>query len=240
MTARNPTYFFMHVMKTGGTTFVQHIWANFPPESVYPGPTRGVERQRAYYMIDELRRISPGRRRSLRIFSGHFPFVVGDLVGADVTLAMVRNPVDRTMSFLRHCKRYQERMVDMTLEEIYDDGWMYPLYIRNYQAKLFAMTADDKLESHLDVIDVDHARLEIALANLERVDVLGLHERYPEFLEIMRNQHGWRIDHVPDMRVSTESWEVPPHLLERIATDNAADMALYERAQHLCDSRRPG
>jgi hypothetical protein len=240
MTARSPTYFFMHVMKTGGTTFMQHIWANFPPETVYPGPARGVERQRAYYMIDELRRISPERRRSLGVYTGHFPFVVSELVGADLTLAMLRNPVDRTLSVLRHCKRYQERMVDMTLEDIYDDGWVNPLYIRNYQAKLFAMTDDDKLESHLDVIDVDGRRLEIALANLERVDVLGLHERYPEFLEIMRDKHGWQIGDVPNLRVSTERWEAPPHLLERIAADNAADMALYERAQRLCDGRRPG
>jgi hypothetical protein len=238
MTARTPTYFFMHVMKTGGTTFVQHIEANFPPEAVYPGPQRGGERQRAYYMIDELRGISLERHRSIRVYTGHFPFVAGELVGADTVLAILRDPVDRTLSLLRHCKRYEERMVEMTLEQIYEDGWVYPLYIHNYQAKLFAMTSDDKLESHLDVIDVDGRRLEIAMANLERVDVLGLHDRYPQFLDTMREQHGWTIGNVPDLRVSTELWEVPPRLPERIAADNAADMALYEHARQLDDRRR--
>jgi hypothetical protein len=239
MTAQTPTCFFMHVMKTGGTTFVQHIYANFPPDAVHPSPAGPkVERQRAYYMIDELRRISPERRRSIGVYSGHFPFVAGELVGADVTLTILREPVERTVSYLRHCKRYHERMADMGLEEIYDDGWMHPLYIRNYQAKLFAMTTDDKLESHLDVIDVDDRRLELALANLERVDVLGLHERYPEFLDAVRERLGWTIGDVPDLRVSTEQWDVPPHLAERIAVENAADVALYERARRLHDERR--
>jgi hypothetical protein len=238
MTARTPTYFFMHVMKTGGTTFVQHVEANFPPEAVYPGPQRGSERLRAYFMIDELRQISPERRRTIRAYTGHFPFVASQFTAADTVLAILRDPVDRTLSLLRHCKRYIKRMVDMTLEEIYDDGWIYPLFIHNYQAKLFAMTIGDKLESQLDVIEVDGPRLEIAMANLERVDVLGLHDRYPQFLEAMRKQHGWTIGDVPDQRVSTEQWEVPPHLPERIADDNAADMALYEHARQLYDRRR--
>jgi Sulfotransferase family len=238
MIAGTPTYFFMHVMKTGGTTFVQHMTANFPPEAVYPGPQRGPERRLAYYMIDELRGISPERRRLIRAYTGHFPFVASQLMAADTVLAILRDPVERTLSLLRHCKRYHKRMVDMTLEEIYDDGWVYPLFIHNYQAKLFAMTSDDKLESHLDVIDVDGRRFEIAMANLERVDVLGLHDHYPQFLETMREEYGWTIGDVPDLRVSTEQWEAPPHLPERIAADNAADMALYEHARQLYDRRR--
>jgi Sulfotransferase family len=237
MIARTPTYFFMHVMKTGGTTFVQHMKANFPPEAMYPSPQRGPGRRLAYYMIDELRGISPERRRSIRAYTGHFPFVASQLMGADTVLAILRDPVERTLSLLRHCKRYHERMVDMTLEEIYEDGWVYPLFIHNYQAKLFAMTSDDKLESHLDVIDVDSRRLDIAMANLERVDVLGLHDRYPQFLEAMREEYSWTIGDVPDLRVSTEQWKTSPHLPERIAADNAADMALYEHARQLYDRR---
>jgi Sulfotransferase family len=238
MTARSPTYFFMHVMKTGGTTFAQHIRANFPPDALYPSQQSGGERVRAYFMIDDLRAISPERQRSIRAYAGHFPFVATELMGADTVLAILREPVDRTLSFLRHCKRYNERMADMTLEQVYEDGWFYPLLIHNYQSKLFAMTSGDKLESHLDIIDMDGRRLEIAMANLERVDVLGLHDRYPQFLEALRERHGWTIGDVPDLRVSTEQWEVPPYLPERIAADNGADMAFYEHARQLYDRRR--
>jgi hypothetical protein len=238
MISGTPTYFFMHVMKTGGTTFVQHIMANFPADVVYPGPTRGGERQRAYYMIDQLRRLSPERRRSIRVYAGHFPFVAAELVGADVTLAILRDPIERTLSVLRHHRRQDPRLRGATLEEVYEDGWVFPLYVHNHQAKLFAMTADDKLESHLDLIDVDDVRLQGALANLERVDVLGLHERYPDFLDTMREKHDWTIGDVPDLQVSIERSEAPPSLRHRIAADNAADLALYEHACELFEERR--
>jgi hypothetical protein len=238
MAAHSPTYFFMHVMKTGGTTFIQHIEANFPPEEVFPGPGKTLERRRGYYIVDELRRITPERRRSLRVYTGHFPFVASQLVGADVTLAMLRDPISRTLSFLRDCKRHKAHMADMSLEEIYDDPWMYPVRIHNYQAKLFAMTLGDEPVSDLDVFDVEGPRLDVALAHLERVDVLGLHDHYDEFLMTMRARYGWQISDVPNMRVSTEEWEVAPHLPERIATDNAADMALYHRARELYAERQ--
>jgi hypothetical protein len=240
MITRAPTYFFIHVMKTGGTTFVQHILANFSADAVYPSSTRGEGRKRAYYMIDELRRISLERRGSLRAYSGHFPFVAAELVGADVTLAILRDPIERTVSILRHHRREDPRLHGATLEEVYDDGWVFPLYVHNYQAKLFAMTVDDKLESHLDLIDVDEARLEIALTNLERVDVLGLHHRYAEFLDTMREQQGWTIGDVPDLRVSADRRDVPSQLRERIAADNAAEMTFYEHAVRLYERRQGG
>ena len=234
----DPVFFFMHVMKTGGTTFVQHLEGNFGPDEVYPPAQRGVDRQRAYYMIDELRNLSPERRDATRLYMGHFPYVVGALVGADVTLTILRDPVERTVSFLRHCRRYHTKHAEQPLEEIYDDPWMYPLYIRNYQAKLFAMTVDDKLESHLDEIDVDDRRLAGAVDNLERVDVVGLSDRYDQFVDETHRRFGWRIDPAPDLRVSTEGWDVSRAFRARIASDNAADVAFYVYACELHDRRR--
>jgi hypothetical protein len=226
-----PTFFFVHVMKTGGTTFVQHLEANFAPGEVYPTQSRGAERQRAYYMIDEVRALDDEQRRRVRAYAGHFPFVVSRLVGADVTMTILRHPVERTVSYLRHCKRYRPAMRDMRLEEIYEDGWMYPLYIHNYQSKLFAMTETDKLESHLDVVEVDDARLAVAKENLGMVDVVGLTEHYERFVAEVAGRYGWRIGEARNLRVSTEGWDVDRPFRARIAADNAADMSFYEHAR---------
>jgi hypothetical protein len=85
------------------------------------------------------------------------------------------------------------RLLGATLEELYDDRWILPRYVHDVQPKLFAMTADDKVENHLDVTDVDGPRLGVALANLERVHVFGLSERHREILETMGEEHGWTI-----------------------------------------------
>jgi len=229
----HPTYFFLHVMKTGGTTFVQHINANFGPSERYPSVERGLARQRAYYLIDELRALSDQDRQRIRVYAGHFPYASSEIVGADITMAILRDPVERTVSYLRDCKRHQARLADLRLEEIYEDDWVHPLYIRNYQAKLFAMTLDDKLESHLDVLEVDDARLRVATDNLERLDLLGLNEHYADFLAAVSARYGWAIQQAPNMRVSTEGWDVSSSFRRRIASDNAADVTFYERAREL-------
>ena len=226
-------------MKTGGTTFVQHIEANYRPDEVYPGPERGEQRRRAYYMIDELRALSPERRSTIKAYVGHFPFVASTLLETDpVTFTILREPVERTVSVLRHCKRHQERLKDLSLEEIYEDGYVFPMQIHNYQAKLFAMTLDDKLESHFDVIDIDDDRLQIAQSNLEQVEVLGLQAHYDEFVDEMRQRFGWDCPPVRSMRVSTEDWDVSSDFRRRIASDNAADLEFYQYAQQVYERRR--
>jgi hypothetical protein len=233
------TFFFLHVMKTGGTTFVQHLEHNFAATEIYPRAERGPGRRREYSMIDDLRQVAATRPGSVRMYSGHFPYVASVIVGADVTLTVLRDPIDRTVSMLRHVKRFTEEHQDAPLEAIYEDAWVFPLYIHNYQAKLFAMTLDDKLESHLDVLDIDAERLAIAKENLEQVDVVGLTEEYPEFVRAVHDRFGWEVRTVSDLNVSdVVDRDVSPAFRRRIAADNAADMEFYEHARSLSERRK--
>jgi hypothetical protein len=173
----------------------------------------------------------------------HLSVVEGDLldqdVAADVTLTILRDPVARTVSFLKHCRRNHEQHRGLSLEEIYDDPWQFPTRIHNYQAKLFAMTTDDKLESHLDVIDVDDDRLAQAKAAIEQVDLLGLQEHYPTFVDDVRRQLGWTIGTVYDLQVSLVDVEISDSFRARIEEDNAADLQLYEHARQVWTARHP-
>jgi hypothetical protein len=226
----------MHVMKTGGTTFLWQLKSIFPRGERYP--FLAGEQQRAQYtMVDELRKLTPETRRSLRLYCGHFPFVATTIVEPDVTMAILRDPVERTVSILRHFKRGADQYRDSPLEELYEDALLFPLFIHNYQTKLFAMTQADTPESHRDVIDVDDARLRIAKQNLERVDILGLADRHDEFLDDLHGRFGWRFPAVPDQRVSDEGREIPASFRLRIAADNAADVDLYESAVVLHERR---
>ena len=232
-----PTFFFLHVMKTGGTTFAQLLEENFGPEERYPDAPRGPKRRRQYTMIDEVRSVDATRRRGIRVYAGHFPFIVAELAGADVTLTMLRDPIERTVSVLRHFQRYADEHRESSLEAVYEDPWVFPLYIHDYQAKMFAMTASDKLESHLDVIEIDDDRLAIAKAAVARVDVLGLSDRQDAFTETLHRRFGWRVPPVPDLNISPGDTDVPRAFRRRIETDNARDIEFFEHASALYRER---
>jgi Sulfotransferase family len=232
-----PPVFFVHIMKTGGASLRQHVYANFKAGEVYPVPNRD-DMDRAW-LVDYLLDLSPERRAQTRVYTGHFPFVASQLLGVDpVTMTIMRDPVERTISYLKHCKRYHEQHRDLTLEQIYNDDFHFPCFIHNHQTKIFAMTTDDKLESYMDVIDINNQRLEIAKHNLERVEVLGIHEQYDEFLDALRRRFGWRLDRKITRRAGREQWEVPALLRQRITEDNAADVEFFEHAKRLHEQRR--
>jgi hypothetical protein len=224
-------------MKTGGATFRQHVYANFGAGEVYPRPK--VDDMNRAWLVDYLLGLPADRRAETRAYTGHFPFVVTELLGIDlVTFTVLRHPVDRTLSYLKHCKRYHSQHADLRLEEIYEDPFYFPCFIQEHQTKIFSMTADDPLESYADVVDVDDRRLEIAKTNLEKVDVMGLSEHHGELLAEMEQRFGWEFKPLKNRRVSSEDWEAPASFRRRIAEDNRADMAFFEFATQLYARRR--
>jgi len=230
--SRPERFFFVHVMKTGGTTLAEHIHANFVESERYPTAEIRPERRQQYFMIDEL--LAHHREHpETRMYAGHFPFVASQLVDATHTLSLVREPVERTISALHHHRQHEPRLRDASLEEVYDDPWIFPIYIHNHQSKLFSMNESDKLESFMDVIAVDEERLRAAIANLAHVDVLGLQESFDDFTSLLASRFGWSLGRFAPRRRRDDALSVSPELEARIREDNAADLAFYDAAREL-------
>ena len=227
-------FFFLHVMKTGGATFRQHVVANFGPGEVYPDPALDPNLFIANTRIAYLRNLAPPRKARIRAYAGHFPFLCVDMLGIPlVTLTMLRDPVARTISYLRHCKRYHENQHDLSLDEIYHDPFVNSVFIRNHQAKLFCLEPDDEPVTYMHVVEVDDARLAVAKHNLTQVDVIGFTEEYDAFMVTMRRRYSWHFGSVAPRHVSNEPWPASDDLKRQIADDNAADIEFYEFARSL-------
>lgn len=236
---RSRRFFFLHVMKTAGTSFAQHLRANFGPDETYPVPTEPHAVQEAqYWIIASLHALTPEQRASIRLYHGHLPFLVRDLVHADVTLTILRDPVDRVISHIRHCRRHHPRGQGRRLEEVYEDDWLQPLFFRNYQVKQFALTPEEQPKAHNQDIVVRSGRLALALDNLGEVDLLGLTDRYEEFLDEALARFGWTRAGNQRLQSAKGEIRVSQSLLDRIAADNAEDIEFYERAKDLYWERR--
>ena len=118
--------------------------------------------------------------------------------------------MDRTASVLKHFKRLHRRFHELPLDAIYDDPFVFEVFVLNYQTKVFALTASDRpiaFASPLSFAAVRDA-LETAPAsvvsrpvtnddlarakrNLGLVDVLGSNEQFGPFVEELRARFGW-------------------------------------------------
>jgi hypothetical protein len=240
----SPQFFFIHVMKTAGTTFVRQLQQEFSAESIYPARTVDWTSEHdydAYINIPRLLGLTPERRAEIRVFTGHFPYSVCDLVAPGcTTLSVLREPVARTVSVLKHFKRVEARFRDCTLEAIYDDRQIFRFFVENHQTKVFSLLPSDNEVAINCGLTTDEKRYERARASLAQVDVLGLTEAYHDFVDETRRRFGWwpeGVDRDVRINVSTEDWDVEPSFCARIAADNAYDVALYQHAQALLRSR---
>ena len=240
----NQRFFFVHVMKTAGTTFALQLRAQFPAESIYPA--QGLDWQdpsdlERYTDPSRARAVSPERRAQIQFYTGHFPYMVAGMIDpALVVLTMLREPIARTISVLDHFQRLDDRYRDLDLEAIYDDHHVFHSFVSNHQTAFFARTPSDGDQWIRDPIVIDDDRFAIAKRNLEQVDVLGLTEDYPSFVEDVRARFGWWPNGVNlDDRVNVGSLgvDVDAELLQRIAADNHYDIELYRYAQELVGRR---
>ena len=225
----NGVFFFVHVMKTAGMTFNRYIDANFFPDEIYPGPD-GDPTGADYWVIARLRAAVEERVDRVRLWRGHFPYFVTDLVPGAITLSLMREPVARTLSQLDNHRR--GHAPDADLEELYEDRLINGRMIRNHQTKIFSMTEADGPSTCWHIMKLDRERLTAAQSTLERVDVLGFQEEFEVFLRRLEHRYNWRIEHVDDVNVGDEP-RVSESFRRRIAEENALDVELYEYARQL-------
>jgi hypothetical protein len=247
-------FFFIHVMKTGGMTLFQQFRQNLAREDMYPYRELDIRYDGKFRHLEiaYLLGIPQDRRDRIRLYSGHFPYVACELLGGDfVTMTLLRDPVERTISLLHQLCRHvdwigpnhdgAEPGPDRRLEDVYDDPLVFESLILDHQTKIFSMTAADRPTSYRQVIAVDASRLALAKDNLARVDVVGLTEEYGAFLAELADRFGWQVRH--DLRTNaipadSELEPVSDAFRRRIAADNAIDIEFYEYAKDLVARRR--
>ena len=246
-------FFFAHVQKAAGTSLSVRLKREFRREQIYPdasdadtapadgdagprfprlGPTLLVSRLLERYAV---------RRDEIRIVTGHFPLRTAELLGDEFrTLTLLREPVERTLSSLRHLQARTPADRDRPLEELYDDPVRYHGLIHNHMVKMFSLSPEEILAGDGVMARVEvftPARLAEAKSRLGGVDVLGLHDQLDEFCDELTERFGWRLG--SDVHANrTEPVEVAASFRARIAADNAADAELYEHARTLWATRR--
>ncbi|MCP4951189.1 MAG: hypothetical protein GY922_05010 [Proteobacteria bacterium] len=138
-------------MKTGGTSFVDIVGANFLADRRYPDVSIAddadiFQRVEAYLFTPAIVATVNAMEGRLHMVRGHFPYAIRSLLDDEyVAMTILRHPVDRTISYLKHCRRYHVEHLGQDLEEIYEDHWFNETFIRDYQTKMFSLSTMEAL-----------------------------------------------------------------------------------------------
>lgn len=234
--APGPLYFFLHLQKTGGTSLFIRLRNHFGERAVYPMP----EYERSFetsFGIEPLIERFARHRHEIRVVSGHLPYCVPELLGEPfTTFTVLREPVARSLSFLRQQRVQVPQFRDLTLTEIYADPMRREWLMTNHMVRMLSLTAE-QMRAGPDMVPVpDEERLGQACTNLAEMDAVGVQEHFDEFCDELTFRYGWDLGERVTANRSTHH-DTDPGLIERIEADNQADIELYRFALDLRQRR---
>jgi hypothetical protein len=234
-------YFFVHMQKTAGMALRQRLINHFGEAAVYP--TRdvdGTDLVQLLLSVDDLIERIAARGQEIRVITGHFPLCTTEVIGGRfTTLTLLREPVERTLSYLRHHRERRPSDRHKSLEELYEDPFWFHGVAHNHMTKMLSLRPAEMKGGMLTRVEFDHDRLDRAKEVLAGMDAVGLQERFEDFCDELSARFGWHLGGSEIVNASAPV-EVPESFRARIAEDNALDIELYEFAQRLLATETAG
>lgn len=229
-------FFFVHLQKAAGTSLIQRIKRHYPQRAIYPNRSDG-DIVACVISVEHLLDRWAARGNEIRFASGHFPLCTTELLGGSfTTLTVLRDPLERTLSYLRHHRERTPSDAELTLEAVYDDDLRFHGLVHNHMTKMLSLLPHEMSAGALTRVDFTPQRLERAKERLAGVDAVGLQEDFDAYCDEVARRFGWDLG-PPLWANRTRACEVSPTLRERILEDHALDVELYEFAQDLVAER---
>lgn len=234
---RRGRFFFVHLQKTAGISLRQRMQHHFGEAAIYPDGSDGLDRIESFMSMKHLQERMRVRGDEIQVVTGHFPLCTTEVLeGNFTTLTILREPIERTLSYLRHHREWIPEDRHKRLEEIYAHPHRFHGHVHNHMVKMFSLTPDEATAGMVTYVQFTPERLERAKERLASVDALGLQERFDEFCRELTRRFGWKLGPEPHaMRGGPV--EATDEFRSRIAEDNAMDIELYEFARQLYEHR---
>ena len=233
--------FFMHIPKTAGTTFKAFLDQQFPLKNIAPRGVFGkhaldVQRSDFEHRLDELKAFS--------LFRGHYGYDICSAFAPDyTTLTILRDPFKRVVSLyndwrskseehLKKAKDSEKSLAILAKNLSFQDFFqaehpLIPLFFHNGQARPLAHSFRSDLE--------EEKLYNLAIANLNTIDYVGVTKTFDLFLWLLCKQFGWhyspQFQALNTARYCLRVEDLNKTTLATIAAKNRVDLALYHRAQ---------
>lgn len=243
-----------HIQKTAGTALRHFVRANLPPSNVEIVPELRVLRKSPRKAVAWYREwygsLDDDRRARLCCVMSHLAGYLLPALDRPVdALVLVREPVDRTLSYYHAKQRRRASRSFRPLESVYADAAENRLSRKrdhweqffNWQSLCLLSVFHDVTDFQISAgpppdADVWRERLRDIV---NRVFLVGVQDRFTEYVESLAERFGWKA-FVPRSKVNVErppASEVTPELRETILAWNWLDTELYELARQAQETR---
>lgn len=232
--AAKRTIIFVHVPKTAGTTIRAIIAGEYSdPTKVLLGPGTGDQ-------LHAIGAMSPEERNEIEIIAGHVPHGFPNLADDPRYCTLLREPIDRVVSFYYYVRREPEHylyeyteVAGHTLREVIE-ARVTPM-MDNFQTRLIS-----GVWNAVPFGEMTEEFLERAKANLATYDVVGLQERFDESLLLLAETFGWSTPYYSSRNVSEgrpRIDQLDAATRKLVADANVLDMELYAFGKDLFERR---
>ena len=139
-------FFFVHMQKTGGISLYVRMKRHFGRRGVYPDPSDGESdgrwpRSSSCRCCSSAGRSAPGPDPR---GDGHFPLCTIELLDADfTTLTVLRDPVERTLSYLRHHRETTPGDASCRSRRSTRTRARFRHFIENHMVKMLSLRAEE-------------------------------------------------------------------------------------------------
>jgi hypothetical protein len=246
-----------HVQKTAGTSLRRVVRANLPPAETEVMPYLHKQARTPPELLawheQWYRGLDDERRARLCCVMSHWAgYLLPALDRAADALVLVREPVDRTLSYywFKQRRRGPARPLE-PLDRLYElhgnrsDGEQRPALwdqLCNWQSRaLLSVFHDTSGLEHSAGPPADAELWRERLRDLvERVYLVGVQDRFAEYLDMLTRRYGWEIFE-PRSKVNPvrPADEISPGLRETILAYNWLDAELYAHCLRVVGDAAP-
>ena len=181
---------FLHIPKTAGTSINVFLDRFYPPEQIFVFKHDDTLEE----SLLRLKSYAPERRRGIRLYRGHAPLVTGDAeVDGARTFTLLREPVSRVVSFCNFVAEVKLTRIaeafrggQFDLDALLDSGHRE---MENLQTRM--LVGEETYASLRENSDTGALRKAV-LETFDRLDLVGLQERYEDTVLAATLIYGWR------------------------------------------------